>query len=98
MKTKPEWFVGSWETESRVVLKIIKTARSFRVQAFDKDDGEEFIVSRTAWDGKVLQFETFVPSTRYRTRNRLVLDSKTKLTQELTIWETWVKIADVENG
>lgn len=92
MNHKTDWFVGRWQTESSVILEISKAGNGFKVRAFDKDDNEEFIVSKTTWDGKFLRFETYIPSTKYRTRNCLHLTSKTRLIQELTFWEKWTKI------
>jgi hypothetical protein len=90
---KSDWLVGKWECESSVVLEIKKHENAFGVRAIDKYDKEEFIVSKINWDGKCLRFETYVPSTKYRTRNSLTPISKTKLIQELTLWESWKKIA-----
>jgi hypothetical protein len=92
-KRKSDWFVGRWQTESSIVLEISKAEKGFKVRAFDKDDNEELVVSKTAWNGKCLRFETYVPSTKYRTRNCLKLISRTKLIQELTFWENWEKMA-----
>jgi hypothetical protein len=92
-KRKSDWFVGRWQTESSIVLEISKAEKGFKVRAFDKDDNEELVVSKTVWNGKCLRFETYVPSTKYRTRNCLTLISKTKLIQELTFWENWGKMA-----
>ena len=94
MKTKKsEWFVGRWHTESSVILEISKAGKGFKVRAFDKDDNEELVVSKTIWNGKCLRFETHVPSTNYHTRNCLKLVSRNNLVQELTFWETWEKMA-----
>jgi len=89
---KSDGFVGRWQTESDVILEISKVGKKFKVRAFDKEDNEEIAVSKIVWNGKCLRFETFVPSTKFRTRNCLTLVSKNKLVQELTFWETWKKI------
>ena len=91
-KIKSDWFVGRWQTESSVILEISQTAKGFKVRAFDKDDNEEIVVTKTVWDGKCLRFETYVPSSKFRTRNCLSLVSRTKLVQELTFWESWRKM------
>ena len=90
-KIKNEWFLGRWQSESSVVLEITEAENGFKVRAFDEDDKEELVVSRTVWNGKYLRFETYVPSTEFRTRNRLTLVSRTKLIQQLTFLETWEK-------
>src|SRR5258706_12307828 len=95
-KSKTDWLIGQWQaSEGHVsVLFIIgKTGGGFRVQAFDESDGEELLVSKVKWDGKVLAFETLTPSNKWRTRNRLNVISKTKAIHELTYWEPWKKIA-----
>jgi hypothetical protein len=73
-------------------LEISKAGRGFKVRAFDKEDNEELVVSKVVWNGKRLRFESYVPSTKFRTRNCLTLVSKTKLVQELTFWESWKKL------
>jgi len=95
-KSKTDWLVGRWQaSEGHIsVLFIIDKARQgFRVQAFDESDGEELIVSKVKWDGKVLAFETLTPSNKWRTRNRLRVIAKTKAIHELTHWEQWKKIS-----
>ena len=93
---KIDWFVGRWQHVDEgfgVVLEISKTVKGYGIRAFDNYDNEELVVSRIKWDGKVLRFETRVPSNNYRTRNCLKLVSRTKLLQELTFWERWKKVA-----
>ncbi len=95
MKDRFELLIGRWETwdqDSLVVYEIRKTGRRIRLRAFDKMDGEEYKVERLRWDGHWLSFEVFVPSTRYRTRNRIRPVSKTKFIQEFTFSEPWRKV------
>ncbi len=96
--TKKDWLVGSWQTDSSVVLEITEYRNTLKIRAFDKYDNEEFIISKTRWDGKSLRFETYVPSTKYRTRNCLTPISKTKFLQELTLWESWEKLPIKSKG
>ena|SRR5688572_11779451 len=98
MKNDIDGLIGRWETESSVILEISKSKANLKVRAFDKDDNEEIIVSNVSWDGKYLRFETFIPSTKYRTRNCLHLKSKKRLIQELTFWEVWRKLPDKANA
>jgi hypothetical protein len=96
MKTKTDWLIGTWETwdeDSRVVYDINKVTRGLKVRAFDKNDGEEYVVTKTKWDGRSLSFEICVPSTKYRTKNRLTPVSPKKFIQEITFWEPWKKVA-----
>jgi hypothetical protein len=87
--------IGRWEPcdkSSPVVVEIHDTAVGPKVRAFNKDDGEEFVVSKVEWDGKALRFETSVPSNKWRTKNIFRPTSKTKVMQELTFWEPWKKV------
>ena len=96
MSTRIKWLVGRWEPSdesSAVVVEINKSARGLHVRAFNKDDAEEYVVSKTKWDGRALSFEISVPSNKWRTRNCLKPVSKTKLIQEITFWEPWRKVA-----
>ncbi len=95
MKAKKEWLVGQWQTweeDSYIILEVTKTAKGFNVRAFNKVDGEEYVVSKIKWDGSVLSFETHVKSNEWHTKSRLRIVSRTKLIQELTFWEPWKKI------
>jgi len=95
-KTKKDWLVGRWETwdqDSQVIYEIVKRGLGLKIRAFDKNDGEEFVVSKTKWDRRSLTFEIYVPSTKYQTRNRLIPISEKKFIQEITFWEPWKKVA-----
>lgn len=96
MSKRIEWLVGRWEPSdesSAVVIEIDKTARGLHVRAFNKDDAEEYVVSKTKWNGRALSFEISVPSNKWRTRNILKPVSKTEVIQEITFWEPWKKVA-----
>lgn len=81
-----------------MLFTIDMTARGFHIQAIDQSDGEELIVSRVKWDGKVLSFQTITPSNKYRTRNRITVISKTRAIHELTFWEGWEKVETQTSG
>ena len=101
MSTKQEWLVGRWELcdeHSRIVLEISPTERGLKVRAFDKVDAEEFVVSKTKWDGRALSFETYVRSSKWRTKSRLRPISRTKLIQELTYLEAWKKVGSLKSS
>jgi hypothetical protein len=94
-KSKADWLVGRWHVSGEqiaVIFTIGRTTKGFRIQAIDESDGEELVVSKVAWDGKVLSFETRTPSNEWRTRNRLKPISKSKAIHELTHWEPWEKL------
>jgi len=91
---KADWLVGTWrydEAVSPVLFTIKRTVRGFYIQAVDESDGEELVVSKVKWDGKILAFETLTPSNKWRTRNYLRVITRTKAIHELTFWETWNK-------
>lgn len=95
MSKRIEWLVGRWEPSeesSAVVVEICKNARGLLVRAFNKEDAEEYVVSKTKWNGRALSFEVTVPSNKWRTRNSLRPVSKTKVIQEITFWEPWKKV------
>jgi hypothetical protein len=95
MTDKRNWLIGKWEPgdkNSAVVFEISKTGRGLKVRAFNKSDGEEYVVSKIKWKDNALNFETSVPSNKWRTKNCLKPISKTKLIQELTFWEPWKKV------
>ena len=99
MIDKRSWLVGRWEPgdeSSAVVFEISKDGRGLKVRAFNKNDGEEYVVSKIKWKGNALNFETSVPSNKWRTKNSLRPISKSKLIQELTFWEPWKKVASLK--
>lgn len=81
------------DESSAVVIEISETPHGLEVSAFNKDDAEEYEVSKAKWDGKALRFEISVPSNKWRTRNCLTPISKTKAIQEVTFGEPWKKVA-----
>lgn len=95
MRDRREWLVGTWEPldeTSRVVFEITMKSSGLKVKAWDKDDGEQIVVSKIKWDGKELTFETYLPSSKWRTRNRVKPVSKSRCVQEITFWEPWKKV------
>ena len=95
MNNKIKWLIGKWEPcdqSSAVVIEISKAAHGLKVRALNKDDGEKYVVSKIKWNGKVLKFETSVPSNRWHTKNIFKPVSKTKVIQELTFCEPWSKV------
>jgi len=91
---KEDWIVGTWQYDaavSPVTFTIKRNTRGFQIQAIDESDGEELIISKVKWDGKILTFETLTPSNKWRTKNCLRVISKTQAIHEFTFWETWSK-------
>jgi len=83
--------VGSWETKegySSAIFTISVKNGKFVVTGVDERDGEVFEISGVSWDGKLLQFTSLMPSTRYRTRHVFHMPKARRLTDELTLYET----------
>jgi hypothetical protein len=100
---KLSWLVGRCEPcdeSSAVVIEITYVGKGIAVRSFNKDDGEEYVVSRLKWKGKSLSFETSVSSNKWRTRNTFRPVSAKRVIQELTFWEPWKKVAQIreDNG
>ena len=77
--------IGTWQTEdedSRLIIEISEKHGKPHVSAFDRSDGEKFKVSKIRFAKGVLAYELYVPSTKYRTRNKLWLSSKNVLNQD----------------
>lgn len=98
---KKDWLVGRWEPADgsySVILEISTAGRGFNVRAYAELSNQELIVSKTKWDGKILRFESLVPSSNIRTRNCLTPIAKTRLLHELTIWETLKRMKGTKAG
>jgi hypothetical protein len=95
MNLDTKLLVGAWQTEdkdSRAVFVISKVEDNYSVRAFDKVDGEEFIVSKVRLRNGKLLFETRVKSSGYRAKHVLQLLSSRCALQALTLYEQWKKI------
>lgn len=67
---------GRWEPDdgdSEAVYEVEIKAGEPVVTGFDKRDEEGFKISGVKWNGKVLSFTAYMPSTRWRTWHRLTL-------------------------
>ena len=63
--------VGTWRDAdehygSRVQFTIHPAGATFEITALDNGDGEQLSISNVRWDGRVLCFDGFVPSTGHR--------------------------------
>lgn len=93
--------VGTWqasEEDSSAVFVISMQGRDLCVTGYDKSDGEAFVISNVNWDGKTLRFESVMPSTGYYAKHSLrMLPGSGQMEHELTVVETWKKIAVKES-
>ena len=86
--------VGTWITDdedSNVALVIKVVQGRFRVTGFCRSDGECLKITKVDWDGKMLSFETVMPSTGCKTRQAMRPRPDGKVELELTYWEIWKK-------
>jgi hypothetical protein len=87
--------VGTWvadDEDTRAEYTISASADGFTVTGRDRYNDEAFVISNVWWDGKVLRFDTFMPSTQHGARHavRMAPDGK-KMEHELTLMEIWKK-------
>ncbi len=97
----PEWLCGVWETEDRdsqVAFEVSNAGSKWVVRAYDYFEGEEFVVSKLRQVRGGLAFETFVPSTKWRTKNFIKCLGPGELYQELTLIERWTWVSADELG
>jgi hypothetical protein len=86
---------GRWITEdedSDVELTIGFEAGIPSVCARCRSDGEQLEVVGIRTEGDVLSFETAVPSSGYRARNRMRFLTPDTCEMEITFWEKWKRI------
>lgn len=92
--TKQHPLVGTWitadeDSDSAFVVNV--TRGRFVVSGFCRSDSEKFRISNTTWDGHVLSFESFMPSTRTKATHSFAMRSDGRIDHQLTIWEIWKK-------
>jgi hypothetical protein len=93
--TKNHPLVGKWisgtESGSEIEYTVTSQAKSFRVHAIDRYDGEVADVFEITWDGLVLSFGTLWNSTGRFLRCRLEAIAKNEVsyTYTYTANETW---------
>lgn len=86
-----EALIGHWSSSSAedsddyLVEYLISKARdAFKVRAKDLQDGEEMKISDLSWDGRVLEFISFMPSTRRKGLNKFRVKDSNHLWAEFT--------------
>lgn len=86
---------GRWMTEdedSDVEITIEFEAGVPNVSAHCRSDGERLDVVGIQMEGEVLSFETIVPSSGYRVRNRMRFLNPDTCEMELTLREKWKRV------
>lgn len=81
-----------------MAFEVSKTGSKWLLRAYNQHDGEEFVVSRLRQVRGGLAFETFVPSTEWRTKNFIKCLGSDELYQELTLIERWTRVSADELG
>ena len=87
---------GTWTSEDSVaVYKIEMTEGGLTVEGYSSFSGKEMIIDDVSWDGAILRFTSYMPSTDHKVvhENQLV-DSNTMVSQaegQGTHTVTWTK-------
>ncbi|MDF7802205.1 hypothetical protein P4C99_22230 [Pontiellaceae bacterium B1224] len=87
-------FVGTWIDDAEdtdVIFQIEFIEDEFKISGNCISDGEQFEVTNISFDGTSLKFETLMPSTNYKTKNKLTVREDGKTDLELSIFEVWKK-------
>jgi hypothetical protein len=90
--------VGTWRDAdedygSGVQFTISAAGAAFEVAGLDTRDGENLEISNVRWDGKILRFEGFVPSTGHRVEYTFEVASPSEVIVRYTQSERWIRIA-----
>jgi len=86
--------VGTWyhpDGDSTAEFTVSPAATGFAVSGVDTQDGERFEISEVSWDGEVLGFTSYMPSTSWRTRHRLRVLDDHSVEHDCTTTEVWLK-------
>jgi hypothetical protein len=88
--------VGTWEDAdddygSRIQFTIRAAGAAFEVAGLDTSDGEQLSISNVCWDGRVLRFDSFVPSTGHRVDYAFEVTSPSEVLVRYTKSERWVR-------
>ena len=88
--------VGTWRDAdedhgSSVQITIRAAGADFEVSGVDASDGERLSISNVRWDGRVLQFDSFVPSTGHRVEYALEVTSPSEVLIRHAQCERWIK-------
>ena len=88
--------VGTWRDPdedygSRIQFTIRPASAAFEVAGVDTSDGEQLSISNVCWDGRVLRFDSFVPSTDHRVQYAFEVASPSEVLVCYTRSERWVR-------
>jgi hypothetical protein len=88
--------VGTWRDAdddygSTVQFTIRAAGATFEVAGLDTSDGEQLSISNVCWDGRVLRFDSFVPSTDHRVEYAFEVTLPSEVLVRYTKSERWVR-------
>jgi hypothetical protein len=90
--------VGTWRDEDpdgSFLRFVVRPAGSgFDVRAVDTSDGEEIEISKVRWDGRVLRFTAFAPSSGRLSDYEMKAVSPSEISLRLSYAESWVRESD----
>jgi hypothetical protein len=86
------WRDSDQECGATVQFTVSAVGDGFDVKAVDTSDAETLDISQVRWDGRVLRFVSFVPSTNHRVEYELELVSPNEVVLSYTVRaERWVR-------
>ena len=83
------WRDGAEERGSSVRFTIRAAGATFEVTAEDTGDGEQLAISNVRWNGRVLSFDSLVPSNGHRLEYVFELISPSEVLVRYTASERW---------
>jgi hypothetical protein len=88
--------VGTWrDADEDYGTSIRFTVRgvgaNFEVAGLDTHDGEKLSISNIRWDGRVLRFDSFVPSTGHQVQYAFEVASPSEVLIRATRSERWIR-------
>jgi hypothetical protein len=88
--------VGTWRdadedygTSIRFTVRAV--GANFEVSGQDTHDGEQLLISNVHWDGRVLRFDSFVPSTGHQVEYVFEVTSPSEVMIRYTRCERWIR-------
>jgi hypothetical protein len=92
----PKAFIGIWrpsaDAYSTVQFTVRAAASGPTIRAVDTHDGESLRVSGVQWDGNVLRFQVFTPSTNWTVDHEWRTTGGSSVKIRYTLTETWTKV------
>jgi hypothetical protein len=94
--------VGTWrdaagEIGSSVQFTVRAASATFEVAGVDTGDGEILSISNMRWDGRVLCFESLVPSTAHQVAYVFEVSSS-EIRVRYTTFERWIRADSERSG